>query len=128
MELVFKALADQTRRNMLDKLLGAAGLSLGELIEGTDMRRQSASKHVQLLEEAGLIHVEWQGREKKHFLNPVPIREISRRWLDKYCEQQADALLTMKQALEEQPQSKADIDVPVKRGPEVTSFFTPIED
>ncbi len=128
MELVFKALADPTRRNMLDKLLGSAGLTLGELIEGTDMRRQSASKHVQLLEEAGLIHIEWQGREKKHFLNPIPIREISRRWLDKYSERQTDALLTMKQALEEQPLSNAEKNEPLKRGPEVTSFFTPIED
>ncbi|MBO6506066.1 MAG: helix-turn-helix transcriptional regulator [Kordiimonadaceae bacterium] len=128
MELVFKALADQTRRNMLDKLLQSPGITLGELIEGTDMRRQSASKHVQILEEAGLVHVEWRGREKKHFLNPIPVREISRRWLDKYNEHQADALLSMKDALEETPENVRREQPQVKRGPEVTSFFTPIED
>lgn len=128
MELVFKALADQTRRNMLDRLLATPGLTLGDLIAGTDMRRQSASKHVQLLEEAGLVHVEWQGREKKHFLNPIPIREISQRWLDKYSERQTDALLTMKQALEENSAAAIDEKSAVKQGPEVTSFFTPIED
>lgn len=128
MELVFKALADQTRRNMLDKLLRSPGITLGQLIEGTDMRRQSASKHVQILEEAGLVHVEWQGREKKHFLNPMPVREISRRWLDKYSEHQVDALLSMKEAVEETPIDIHSDKEPVKRGPEVTSFFTPIED
>lgn len=126
--MVFKALADQTRRSMLDKLLASPGLTLGELIEGTEMRRQSASKHVQLLEEAGLVHVEWQGREKKHFLNSIPIKEIGRRWLDKYGEHQTDALLTMKQALEAPVEEAHEEVSAIKRGPEVTSFFTPIED
>lgn len=100
MDLVFKALADATRREMLDKLLDWPGLTLNELIAGTDMRRQSASKHVTILETAGLVVTEWQGREKKHFLNPIPIQEITRRWVDKYSAVRADAILNLKQALE----------------------------
>ena len=100
MDLVFKALADTTRREMLDKLLSAPGLTLNELIAGTDMRRQSASKHVAVLEAAGLVAIEWQGREKRHFLNPIPIQEITRRWVDKYSAVRADAILNLKQALE----------------------------
>lgn len=100
MDLVFKALADATRREMLDKLLEQPGLTLGELIAGSEMRRQSASKHVQILEAAGLIVAEWQGREKKHFLNPVPIQEITRRWVDKYSESRTEAILNLKAALE----------------------------
>lgn len=100
MDLVFRALADSTRREMLDKLLETPGLTLNELIAGTDMRRQSASKHAVILEKAGLVVTEWQGREKKHFLNPIPIQEITRRWVDKYSEERADAILNLKQALE----------------------------
>jgi len=100
MDLVFKALADETRRRMLDRLLESPGQTLGDLTDGLGMRRQSASKHLKLLEEAGLVSSEWRGREKLHFLNPVPIREISRRWVDKFSEARTDALLTMKQALE----------------------------
>lgn len=100
MDLVFKALADTTRREMLDKLLSSPGLTLTELIADIDMRRQSASKHVQILESAGLVVTEWQGREKKHFLNPVPIQTISRRWVDKYSEVRTEAILNLKQALE----------------------------
>ena len=100
MDLVFKALADTTRREMLDRLLSAPGLTLNELIAGTDMRRQSASKHVAVLETAGLVAIEWQGREKRHFLNPIPIQEITRRWVDKYSAVRADAILSLKQALE----------------------------
>ncbi len=99
MDLVFKALADETRRKMLDRLLAEPGQTLGDLTSGLGMRRQSASKHLKLLEEAGLVTSEWQGREKRHFLNPVPIREISRRWVDKYATARVDALLTMKEAL-----------------------------
>lgn len=106
MDLIFKALADATRREMLDKLLEQPGLTLGELIVGTDMRRQSASKHVQILEAAGLVVTEWQGREKKHFLNPVPIQQITRRWVDKYSETRVEAILNLKQALEANSSSK----------------------
>lgn len=101
MDKVFKALADETRRLMLDRLLDKPGLSLGDLIAGTAMRRQSASKHLKVLEEAGLIVAEWKGREKLHYLNPVPIQQISRRWVDKYSEARANAILNLKQALEQ---------------------------
>ena len=68
MDKIFKALADETRRMVLDKLLEKPGLNLNELIEGTEMRRQSASKHIKILQEAGLVTAEWRGREKLHFL------------------------------------------------------------
>lgn len=127
MDKIFKALADSTRRVMLDKLLAEPGLTLSELVAGTDMRRQSASKHLRILEEAGLLHTEWRGREKVHFLNPVPIQDISRRWVDKFSATRADALLTMKVALEES-EAKPDQLPEIPKGPAVTSFFTPIED
>lgn len=101
MDTIFKALADPTRRAMLDKLLSSPGLTLGELVEDTDMARQSASKHLALLEQAGLVLVEWQGREKKHFLNPGPIQEISRRWVDKFASHHIDAVINLKHALED---------------------------
>lgn len=101
MDQVFKALADDTRRRMLDRLLEKPGLTLSELVAGTEMRRQSASKHLKILEEAGLVHAERQGREKKHFLNPVPIQEIGRRWVDKYARARLEAILTLKDALED---------------------------
>lgn len=139
MEKTFKALADQTRRTLLDNLLEDPGLSLNQLVAVTDMRRQSVSKHIQILEDAGLIVSEWEGREKKHYLNPIPIQEISRRWVDKFSKTHIDAVLALKDALEAdarmQPMSVARQippeprpDKTVIRGPEVTSFFTPIED
>ncbi len=136
MDSVFKALADGTRRMMLDKLLANPGQTLGELVADTDMRRQSASKHLQILEHAGLVHVEWEGREKKHFLNPVPIQEIGHRWVDKFSADRVDALLALKGALETDAAPKPSGDEPLStpkegeadRGPSVTSFFTPLED
>ena len=101
MDKIFKALADATRRRMLDRLFEQPGLTLGELTAGLDMARQSATRHLAVLEEAGLISTVWQGREKKHFLNPVPIAEIGRRWVDKFSAPRADAILNLKQALEE---------------------------
>ena len=101
MDKVFKALADETRRLMLDRLLTEPGLTLGNLVAGTSMRRQSASKHLCILIEAGLIVTKWQGREKQHFLNPVPIQTIARRWVDKYSRTKLDAILNMKEALED---------------------------
>ncbi len=100
MDKVFKALADETRRLMLDRLLENPGLTLTDLIAGTNMRRQSASKHLKILEGAGLVVVEWRGREKLHFLNSGPIQQISRRWVDKYSKHKVDAVLTLKEALE----------------------------
>lgn len=101
MDDVFKALADPTRRLLLDKLFEQGGQTLTELTEGLVMRRQSATKHLSILEAAGLISCQWHGREKRHFLNPLPIAEIGRRWIDKYSNRKAAAILNLKNALEE---------------------------
>lgn len=101
MDLVFKALADATRRALLDRLFEEPGQSLSALCEGLDMRRQSVSKHLALLEQAELVAVQWRGREKLYYLNPVPIAEIGDRWLDKFSANRATTLLRLKQALEE---------------------------
>ena len=100
MDLIFKALADQNRRKMLDRLFGEPGLTLSELIRDMDMTRQSASRHVSVLESAGLIVTYWSGREKLHYLNPVPVVEITDRWLDKFTKDKAKAMLTLRSALE----------------------------
>jgi DNA-binding transcriptional ArsR family regulator len=100
MDDVFKALAHSTRRSLLDKLYAQPGQSLSRLCEGTQMRRQSVSKHLALLEEAGLVSAQWAGREKHYYLNPVPIAEIAERWIDKFSARRAHALLRLKQALE----------------------------
>ena len=99
---MFAALADRTRRQMLDRLFAAPGMTLNELVANLQMRRQSASRHLKVLEAAGLVVVQWQGREKRHFLNPVPIVEIERRWTEKFSHGRADALLTLKAQLEEE--------------------------
>ena len=101
MDLVFKALADANRRKMLDRLFDQPGLSLGELTAGLDMRRQSATRHLSVLVDAGLVTSQWHGREKRHYLNPVPIAEIGRRWVDKFSGPRAEAILNLKQALED---------------------------
>jgi len=101
MDAVFKALSDATRRRILDRLFERPGQSLTELTDGLDMRRQSAAKHVAILEAAGLVSCHWQGREKLHYLNPVPVAEISDRWLDKFSGDRAAAILNLKNALEE---------------------------
>jgi len=101
MDSIFKALADSTRRQLLDRLLETGGQTLTELIEGLDMRRQSAAKHLAILEDSGLISCQWQGREKRHYLNPVPIAEIGRRWIDKFSGDKAAAILNLKNALED---------------------------
>ena len=102
MDKIFKALADRNRRKMLDRLRKQAGLTLSELIEDIDMTRQSASRHVSVLETAGLVATHWSGREKLHYLNPVPVIEISERWLDRFSQDKALALLALKSALEDQ--------------------------
>ena len=101
MDEVFKALADNTRRSLLDRLYDEPGQTLTELIEGLDMRRQSAAKHVAILEAAGLVSSVRRGREKLHYLNPVPIAEINRRWIDKFSAERAESILNLKQALED---------------------------
>ena len=98
---VFKALADASRRNLLDRLRKKGGLSLGELCEKHDMSRQAVTKHLALLEAANLVVTKKQGREKLHYLNPVPINEIYMRWIGKFERSRVIALHNLKHALEE---------------------------
>jgi DNA-binding transcriptional ArsR family regulator len=97
---VFKALADPSRRELLDRLHAKNGLSLTELCKGLDMARQSVTQHLGLLEDANLISVEWQGREKLHYFNAVPIHAIYERWIRKFEEQRLSALHDFKTKLE----------------------------
>jgi DNA-binding transcriptional ArsR family regulator len=99
--LVFKALADPTRRFLLDLLFEREGRTLTELESQVDMTRIGVMKHLRLLEEAGLVVTRRSGREKLHFLNPVPIQLIHDRWIDKYTERHASALVNLKTRLEE---------------------------
>lgn len=98
---VFKALADASRRQLLDRLRTTGGLTLGELCQGHDMSRQAVTKHLVLLEEASLVVTVKQGREKLHYLNPVPINEIYMRWIGRFEQSQVQALYNLKQALKE---------------------------
>jgi DNA-binding transcriptional ArsR family regulator len=98
---VFKALADPTRRFLLDLLFKRDGRTLTELASELEMTRFGVMKHLRLLEDAGLVLVRRSGREKLHFLNPVPIRLIHDRWIDKYAECQVSALAHLKTELEE---------------------------
>lgn len=97
---VFKALADPTRRFLLDLLFERDGRSLTELESELEMTRFGAMKHLRVLEDAGLVTTRRSGREKLHFLNPVPIRLIHDRWIDKYTERNVTALLDLKDRLE----------------------------
>ncbi len=99
-DLVFKALADRTRRHLLDRLFQRDGRTLTELESELDMTRFGVMKHLRLLEEAGLIVTRRMGREKRHYLNPVPIRLIHNRWIDKYTERRVSALTALKHELE----------------------------
>src|SRR3990172_6562503 len=98
---VFKALADPTRRFLLDRLFERDGRTLTELEFGLEMTRFGVMKHLRILEQAGLVVTRRQGREKLHFLNPVPIRLIHDRWIDKYRERRVSALAELKHELEE---------------------------
>jgi DNA-binding transcriptional ArsR family regulator len=98
---VFKALADASRRKLLDQLHGNNGQTLTELCEHLDMTRQAVTKHLALLEAANLVATVWRGREKLHYLNPVPISEIYERWIGKYERQRLRALSELKRGLEE---------------------------
>jgi len=102
MAKVFKALADPNRRQLLDRLHTNNGQTLGELCQNLDMSRQAVTKHLVLLEAANLVATVWRGREKLHFLNPVPISEIYERWIGKYERHQLRALHDLKKALEEE--------------------------
>jgi DNA-binding transcriptional ArsR family regulator len=99
---VFKALADPTRRFLLDLLFARDGRTQTELESELDMTRFGAAKHLKVLEEAGLVTIRRSGREKLHYLNPVPIRLIHDRWIDKYTEPRVSALADLKATLEEQ--------------------------
>jgi DNA-binding transcriptional ArsR family regulator len=104
-DLVFKALADPTRRLLLDRLFERDGRTLTDLIAELEMTRFGAMKHVKILEDAGLIVSRRSGREKLHFLNPMPIRLIHDRWIDKYTEGPASMLAALKGVLEQQTRS-----------------------
>jgi DNA-binding transcriptional ArsR family regulator len=101
MDAVFKALADASRRELLDRLRAENGQTLGELCARLAMTRQAASKHLAILEAANLVVIVWRGREKLHYLNPVPIHEIGERWIGKFERGRLQALSDMKKALEQ---------------------------
>jgi DNA-binding transcriptional ArsR family regulator len=100
MDEVFKALADSTRRELLDRLFEEDGQSLSALEEGLPMSRFGVMKHLKVLEGAGLVTTRRRGREKLHFLNPVPIRLIHDRWVGKYAQPWASALSELKKDIE----------------------------
>lgn len=104
---VFQALADPNRRKLLDRLFTVNGQSLGQLARDMPMSRQGVAKHLGVLEDASLISVRWQGREKRHYLNPVPIAEIVRRWVGKFEDARLQAMTDFKQALEQQEKRRA---------------------
>src|SRR5688572_22097029 len=106
MDAVFKALADESRRALLDQLFKNNGQTLGELCEHLDMTRQAVTKHLLLLEDAKLVVVIWRGREKLHYLNPVPLHEIYERWIGKYEGHRLQALSDLKKGLEENKTKK----------------------
>jgi len=103
MDAVFRALADPVRRQLLDALHEAGGRTLAGLCEGRGITRQAVSKHLAVLEDANLVATERRGREKLHYLNPVPIQEIADRWIGKYERAPAAALTALKRRLEETP-------------------------
>lgn len=106
MDSVFKALADPSRRDLLDRLRADNGQTLGQLCARLAMTRQAVSKHLAVLEEANLVATVKRGREKLHYLNPVPIHEIAERWIDKFERTRLHALAALKKALE----SKSGVD------------------
>ena len=102
MDAVFKALADESRRKLLDELRKENGQTLTQLCaHHHDMTRQAVTKHLKLLEAANLVTTHWHGREKLHYLNPLPLHEIYERWIGKYERHRLDALSDLKKGLEE---------------------------
>jgi DNA-binding transcriptional ArsR family regulator len=97
---VFKALADPGRRLLLDRLHAENGQTLGQLCGHLDMTRQAVTKHLKLLEEANLVVTRWRGREKLHYLNPVPIHQIADRWINKFERGRLRVLAELKKQLE----------------------------
>jgi DNA-binding transcriptional ArsR family regulator len=102
MDEVFKALADPTRRELLDRLFADNGQTLGELCERLAMSRQAVTKHLAILEDANLVATVRRGREKLHYLNPVPLNEIAERWIGKYQQGHLRALSALKRKLEKE--------------------------
>ena len=99
-DAVFRALADASRRLLLDRLHKRNGQTLGELCQGIDMTRQAVAKHLAILEAANLVSIKRQGREKLHFINPVPINAIAERWIGKFERPRLGALAKLKRKLE----------------------------
>jgi DNA-binding transcriptional ArsR family regulator len=102
-DAVFRALADPSRRQLLDRLHRKNGQTLGDLCAGLDMTRQAVAKHLRILEEANLVSWKRQGREKLHFINPVPINAIAERWISKFERRQLTTLSALKKKLEGEP-------------------------
>jgi len=99
-DCVFRALADASRRQLLDRLYANNGQTLGDLCQNMKMSRQAVAKHLAILEQANLVVVQWRGREKLHFINPVPINAVAERWISKFEAPRLDALSTLKRTLE----------------------------
>ena len=102
MDAVFKALADPSRRRLLDLLHAKNGQTLGELCGELDMTRQAVTKHLGILEGANLVVTQKRGREKVHYINPVPINDIADRWIGKFERHRVRALADLKKVLEEE--------------------------
>jgi DNA-binding transcriptional ArsR family regulator len=100
LDLAFRALADASRRQLLDRLHARSGQTLAELCEGLEMSRQAVTKHLAILEAANLVATRRSGREKLHYLNPVPIHEIAERWIGKYERTRLRAIADLKRQLE----------------------------
>jgi DNA-binding transcriptional ArsR family regulator len=100
MDQVFRALADESRRSLLDSLSAKSAQTLGELCAGLSMSRQAVSKHLAILEEANLVSTVKRGRKKHHYLNPVPIAQIANRWIRKFERTRIEALVDLKRRLE----------------------------
>ena len=107
MEEVFRALADPSRRALLDRLFAAGGQTLGALAAGMPMSRQAVSRHLLILEAANLVSVHWRGREKLHYLNPLPIGEIVKRWVGKFEDARIEALTGLKDHIETKEKRRA---------------------
>src|SRR4051812_20928803 len=118
MDDVFRALADPTRRSLLDELFRADGQSLSALEQRLPMTRFGVMKHLKVLEEAGLVVTRRRGREKLHFLNPVPIRLVHDRWVSKYAEPWAAGLSALKTDLEEDRTMEKGFEIYIKTTPE----------
>jgi len=103
---VFKALADESRRTLLDSLFTKNGQTLADLTAILDMSRQAVSKHLKILEDANLITIHWRGREKLHYLNPIPIAEIVQRWVGRFEDARLENLVDLKRSLETKMERK----------------------